>query len=196
MNRRKFLIQCSGTFLKASTINSLFFSGGILIANPISANKKQLSESFSEQTILFSRAQWQTLTAIQEHLFPAKNGAPGASQFNAKAWLYNFLTFPEINSEVVQIYRSQIDKVNLLAKQQFKQKFIQLDESQKEQILRSIEKNRQSQRWLGEILNNIIEALLTDPVYGANNDAIGWKWLGHSPGFPRPNTQQKYFLLK
>ena len=38
----------------------------------------------------------------------------------------------------------------------------------------------------------IFEALLSDPVYGGNPEGIGWRWLGHRPGFPRPNQRNRY----
>ena len=31
-----------------------------------------------------------------------------------------------------------------------------------------------------------------DPVYGGNPDGIGWKWLMHPPGFPRPPKGKTY----
>jgi len=189
MDRRKFLVQCTGSIVKASTISSLFFSGGLLIP---SISHSQINDS---QAKLFKRAQWQTLIAIQEHLFPAHNGAPGASQFNAKAWLYNSLTQPRVNPDVIKIYHEQIKQTNILSQKLFSKKFVLLPQTAKEQVLRQLEKNRQGQVWLAEILNYLIEALLTDPVYGSNNQAIGWKWLGHTPGFPRPTPKQKFFLL-
>jgi gluconate 2-dehydrogenase gamma chain len=41
------------------------------------------------------------------------------------------------------------------------------------------------------LLDYIMEALLTDPVYGGNPNSIGWQWLKHQPGFPRPTTPLK-----
>ena len=37
-----------------------------------------------------------------------------------------------------------------------------------------------------------MEALLTDPAYGGNPDGIGWRWLGHTPGYPRPSAATIY----
>ena len=34
----------------------------------------------------------------------------------------------------------------------------------------------------------IFEALLSDPVYGANVNEAGWNWLGYAAGLPRPDT--------
>ena len=50
-------------------------------------------------------------------------------------------------------------------------------------------------RWLRELIHYILEALLSDPVYGGNPGGIGWRWLEHRPGYKRPSPQQRYFLL-
>ena len=48
------------------------------------------------------------------------------------------------------------------------------------------------ENWLSTLLLYIFEALLTDPVYGGNPNGIGWKWLGHNPGLPRPTADKRY----
>jgi gluconate 2-dehydrogenase gamma chain len=37
-----------------------------------------------------------------------------------------------------------------------------------------------------------MEALLTDPAYGGNPGGIGWRWLQHVPGYPRPPMDKIY----
>jgi gluconate 2-dehydrogenase gamma chain len=59
--------------------------------------------------------------------------------------------------------------------------------------LRRFETN--GKQWISTILRYILEALLTDPIYGGNPNAIGWKWLDHQPGFPRPPANKRYYLL-
>jgi len=46
------------------------------------------------------------------------------------------------------------------------------------------------------LLTYILEALLTDPVYGGNPNGIGWTWLQHQPGFPTPTEDKKYYKLR
>jgi gluconate 2-dehydrogenase gamma chain len=45
---------------------------------------------------------------------------------------------------------------------------------------------------LSLLLYYIFEALLSDPVYGGNPGGIGWQWLEHQPGFPRPPADKIY----
>ena len=41
----------------------------------------------------------------------------------------------------------------------------------------------------------LFEALLLDPLYGGNKEEKGWKWLNHTPGFPRPTEELRYEVL-
>ena len=42
------------------------------------------------------------------------------------------------------------------------------------------------------VMYYLAEALMLDPVYGGNPDMIGWKWLEHQAGFPRPVAGKTY----
>ena len=50
-------------------------------------------------------------------------------------------------------------------------------------------------RWLSTLITYTLEALLSDPLYGGNTNGIGWKWLGHDPGNPRPSADKIYGRL-
>jgi gluconate 2-dehydrogenase gamma chain len=54
---------------------------------------------------------------------------------------------------------------------------------------------RWGRAWLSLLLYYIFEALLSDPVYGGNPGEIGWRWLEHQPGFPRPPADKIYGSL-
>jgi gluconate 2-dehydrogenase gamma chain len=48
------------------------------------------------------------------------------------------------------------------------------------------------ENWLSLLLYYLFESLTLDPVYGGNPDGIGWHWLEHQPGFPRPTKETSY----
>jgi gluconate 2-dehydrogenase gamma chain len=73
--------------------------------------------------------------------------------------------------------------------------FLALDDEQQELVLRDIAESDAGENWLSTLLTYLFEALLTDPVYGGNPGGIGWKWLQHVPGFPRPPLDKRYWLL-
>ena len=138
---------------------------------------------------------WRTLSVVQEHLFPAEKASPGASDINALEYLRGMMVAPDFDKVQYELIHNGVGWLNDLAKNQYAKKFIQLDTDSKEKILRRVESSNAGSRWLSTLLTYLIEALLTDPVYGGNPNGIGWKWLQHQPGFPRPGENNKYYKI-
>lgn len=141
---------------------------------------------------------WLTLSEVQQHLFPAETHSPasiGASDIHALEYLRGVMDAPDFEEDDRKLIKNGVSWLNDLAKQKHSKKFIQLDTDSKEKILRRIESSRAGTRWLSVLLTYLLEALLTDPVYGGNPNGIGWQWLQHQPGFPTPPENKKYFKL-
>ena len=141
------------------------------------------------------KKQWQTLAAVQEHLFPGESHAPGAADVNAAAYLHFVLSDPGLDPAEDKLIRNGLTQLEDLVRQLYGKGFVTLSEAECEASLRQFEKTTTGRQWITDILGYIFEALLTDPVYSGNPDAIGWKWLDHTPGFPRPPDDKRYFLL-
>lgn len=138
---------------------------------------------------------WLSLAAVQEHLFPADESSPGAKDISALRFLRNMLDAPDIESEEKEFIIQGVGWLNDLSVKNHKLPFNKLITTEKEKVLRKIESSRAGSRWLSLMMNYLIEALLSDPVYGGNKDGKGWQWLEHIPGFPTPTTNQVYFKL-
>ncbi len=138
---------------------------------------------------------WLTLSAVQEHLFPAGDDVPGAADFQAIVYLKNTLNTRRADDEDKEFIVKGVGWLNELTQTEFKKHFIALDEQERENALRKIEQSSAGRRWLSLVLTYLIESLLADPVYGGNKDAAGWKWLQHQPGFPRPATDKTWYKL-
>lgn len=164
------------------------------------ANAQELAGKFpdvpDDESGLNTR-QWQTIAAVQNHLLPSEQDSPGASDVNALAYLKWVMSAPDTHSETRDFLRNGAAGLESMAQTLTNRQFPQLDEQQSERVLRQYEMDHEGQHWLRQILEYVLEALLTDPVYGGNTDAIGWKWLGHRPGYKRPPADKKYMdLLK
>ncbi len=161
-------------------------------AYPIStlAEKRQFKPAIKKY-----KEPWLTLSAVQEHLFPAEDDSPGAKDINALLYLRNMLATPDFDKEESALIKNGVGWLNDLSTKEYKKTFIQLDSAAKEKVLRRIESSNAGSRWLSLLLTYLIEALLTDPAYGGNPNGIGWQWLQHQPGFPRPTTNKQYFKL-
>ena len=70
-----------------------------------------------------------------------------------------------------------------------------LSESKREAALRELEGTSRGENWIATVLMYIFEALLCDPAYGGNPEGVGWRWLQHDPGFPRPSADKIYGKL-
>ena len=139
---------------------------------------------------------WWTLHEVQEHLFPHTEDAPGAKDIRATLYLKKELPSPWIDEEERTFIIKGVDWLNDMAKKMHGARFVDLDHNQREDVLRQIEKSQVGERWISLIIYYIMEALLTDPVYGGNPEQIGWKWLSHHAGFPRPPVDKLYYKLR
>ncbi len=181
MKRREFLILTSGFALGTS----LSLTAKTL---PDVAFKPDTSSALSSD-------QWYTMDVVLKHLFPSETNAPGASDVHATAWLHNSLKMPNVEQSHREVMRNGIIQLEKISQELHKKEFTQLEEAMREITLRELEKKRDGHVWLQETLRYILEALLVDPVYGANPGGAGWKWLKHRPGFPLPPANKRYYLL-
>lgn len=135
---------------------------------------------------------WQVLEAVQDQLFPSEPNAPGARELNALGYLKWVVGDPGIDAEDRRFILRGVEWLDDLTRQNHKVAFLDLSITQQEAMLKQIAQSEVGENWLATLLLYIFEALLTDPIYGGNPDAIGWRWLGHRPGFPRPNAKNRY----
>jgi len=140
-------------------------------------------------------AHWQVIAAVQAHLFPSEKHAPGAVDVNAAPYLQWVLSDPSLDNAARDFMRKGVDSLMELSSAEYDKPFPVLSAGQKESLLRKLEGRPGGQAWLRELLTYVLEATLTDPVYGGNPDGIGWKWLAHRPGYKRPTADKRYFLL-
>lgn len=190
MDRRTFIKRSSTTLAAVSTpvITPL---SAVAVANNSDTEKlltAGLPTGYKQQDML-------TIAAVQNHLFPSETDAPGAVEINATSYLNDFLTNPQTDQNDIAFILSGVRKLQTAVLKHQNKTFIDLSIEQRESELRAFEKTKEGRRWLINILNYLMEALLTDPVYGGNPNGIGWEWLEHQAGQPRPPANKRYWLL-
>jgi gluconate 2-dehydrogenase gamma chain len=145
---------------------------------------------------LFSTQQREIVSAVQDHLFPRGPDSPGAADINAAEYLEWAITAPEIDPDTRNTIVNGVGRLKDASIERFDVPFTGLDFEPREQLLRYLaDKTRWGRAWLSLMLYYIFEALLSDPVYGSNLDEVGWRWLQHQPGFPRPPADKIYGRL-
>jgi|GEM_PF-1678410 len=133
---------------------------------------------------------WPVLAAVQDHLFPSELDAPGAREIRALAYLQGVLADPAGDREEQGFILKGVDWLEGLCRQRHQASFIDLDALRREQVLRAVAGTRKGENWLATLLLYLCEALLADPAYGGNPDGVGWTWLRHQPGHPRPTPDK------
>lgn len=189
MDRRAFIIRSGSTLaaVSAPTLTPLTASAVVQAIVP----EVQLQSKARG----FSETDWVTIATVQNHLFPSEVDAPGSIEINALSYLHAFLSNPATDPSEIEFILTGTHSLQNFSQQSQQKSFTDLSIEQRESVLREFEKQADGRRWLVNILNYILEALLTDPVYGGNPDGIGWKWLEHRAGEPRPPANKRYWLL-
>ncbi len=187
MHRRTFLIRASSAIAVTSTpMPPLQALAAKRAAGPLAV---------PEEGAGLSPEQWRTLDAVQVHLFPSEPDAPGARDVGALTWVHFVLSDPKIDPADREFIKAGVLRLQEIAAEEHGAPFLALASEQREAVLRRLEATPDGARWITSLLNYILEALLTDPVYGGNPKGIGWKWLEHRPGSLRPTAEKRYFLL-
>ena len=125
-------------------------------------------------------------------LFPTTKNSPGAKDLNAATYFSWKLMDTEEDPAILQKLRDGLKWIEEESQKLFQKSFVKLSDSEKEQALRSLEKESYGESWISLTLTHIFEALLSDPVYGSNTSQSGWQWLEHTPGIPRPTELNTY----
>ena len=178
-------------------LNRLTFLSALLAGYPLSAlaaQRKQAVDSLSGAGWPTSDP-WVTVDAVQQHLFPATEDAPGAVDIGALQYLHNTLETPGADDGDRTFIFNGVGWLNDLTQQDYKQAFFELHEPQRETALRKIAQSRAGRNWLSLLLTYLLEALLAAPVYGGNPNGIGWEWLEHQPGYPMPTPDKLWYRL-
>lgn len=181
--RRNFLLRSSAAIATVAALAGLPY-----------ALRKELTRETS--FVFFSPVQKRTVSAVQEHLFPSGPDSPGAADINAAAYLEWAILTPGIDPDTKNTVVNGVGRLRDATRERFDSPFTGLTDQQKEQLLRYLaDETRWGRAWLSLMLYYIFEALLSDPAYGGNPDEIGWRWLQHQPGFPRPPHDKIYGRL-
>ena len=144
---------------------------------------------------VFTQRDWETIGIVQNILFPSEKDSPGAKEINARSYLQWVMKDPNYDEDEKRFIRNGIKWLDETAIEEEEKNFLELSYEQQASLLNTISRERWGESWLSKNLSLIFEALFCDPVYGGNPNGIGWKWLSHRPGLPRPTIEKRYGIL-
>jgi gluconate 2-dehydrogenase gamma chain len=129
---------------------------------------------------------WSIFAAVHDVLFPADGNGPSARDIQATHYLQLVVHTKGFDADERRFILEGIDWLDQYQLEQKKPPFSTLTVPQRDEVLRAISGSTAGDRWLNVLMSYVLEALLSDPVYGGNPQGVGWSWLTHQPGFPRP----------
>ncbi|MPY23225.1 gluconate 2-dehydrogenase subunit 3 family protein [Shewanella psychropiezotolerans] len=184
LNRRAFLRQTGAAAVLLGLIGAK--PSVVAAADEVDSQERGSDAGFS------SHAQ-AVVAAVQMQLFPDDDDGPSAKDLNAFRYLTWALDDPDnlADGDRAFILRG-VGWLEELAKSTHGASFIKLGVNEQDVVLKQIAKSRTGENWLSLLLYYLLESLTLDPIYGGNTDGIGWQWLEHQPGFPRPIQGKTY----
>lgn len=180
-SRREFLTNAGVAIALAS----------LLASKPVIA--KDSTRQIHIKPSVFSTKQQAIIEAVQQQLFPDDGDGPSAKDIQAFRYLLWALedTKNKEDGDPAFILRG-ITWLETQADEQFAQPFIQLETQEQHEVLSELVKTARGESWMSLLVYYLLEALLLDPVYGGNPQQVGWQWLEHQPGYPRPTKARTY----
>ena len=180
----EFYAQLPHNWQRRSFLTQAAKTATVLSVAPLLLQLGACQRQAATQTIL--QAPWPTFAAVQAVLFPADGNGPSAQDIQATLYLHLVLQTPNFDAAERKFILDGVSWLDQYAREQNKSAFLTLAAPKQDAVLRAITHSSAGDRWVGALLNYVLEALLSDPVYGGNPQGIGWQWLQHQPGFPRP----------
>lgn len=144
------------------------------------------------KTAPLSKSWFSSLKSVQEILFPPDGNGPSAAEVHAEAFVLWVLNDQRIDPGEKDFVMSGFQKLDEASSNSFNKVFSQLKKPQKEVLIEEINRPGWGENWLSLQLTYIIEAMISDPIYGFNDREQGWKWLSHQGGMPRPGEHTRY----
>ncbi len=151
-------------FLARSAAAAVVLGCGARAPKPCGAGRRLTEEEF------------RIAEALQGRILPSAEGAPGAREVRATAYLDAALEHgsdprdcPAVTGALAALGPG----------------FVHLSPAAQDAEMRRVLEAR-GRLWFTVVLGFTMEAFLGDPAHGGNPEGVGWSYLGHPGGGPRP----------
>lgn len=129
---------------------------------------------------------YRTIAFVYNDMFPSAPGVPDARELNSIGYLRGVMRDERIDEDEKAFIVNGAVWLNEESNEMFKRGYHELSSSQRQLVLESVLQYNWGDNWLYTVMSYLFESMFCDPIYGANKDMSGWKWLKYEPGFPRP----------
>lgn len=133
-------------------------------------------------TLFNEASSTQILSLVQNDLFPYADELG----VNTSAYMTLILNHSRVNEENKTFLKNGLKWLDEEARELYKSDYVELSSKERQEVLHSISQVRWGENWIDSILRYMLEAMMSNPVYGVNRDEAGQKWVNHVEGYPRP----------
>jgi len=165
---------------------------GLISQIPFATSCLNSSNNEDEKYLTLSDEEIEIALKVQQILLPNDGIGPDAKKINADTYLAWVLSDKNMDIEDKNFIINGITWVNEASNKEFSMDFLKLDSHKSKLLIAKISNLDWGETWLSVMLTFVIEALLSDPIYGGNPDKIGWLWLQHTAGSPNPTKDLAY----
>lgn len=214
LSRRKFL-RNSGVAIGGLAVGGVL--GSVIPWETEDKDQQQAAKNtknYNQALMNFSQAEFQTVEAAVERIFPKDDNGPGAKElgvayfidhqlagsygFNAR----DYMEPPFFHGEKVQGYQGRLKRREIFrialremqnySHQKYKKGFTDITEDQQDTILKDFEEDKVKLSTISasgffDLLRSVtLEGTYSDPLYAGNNDMDAWKMRNY------PGNQMNY----
>lgn len=184
MNDNEWLIS------RKAFVKTLLLSGVAMQLPWLSACSTELDRI--GETNPLSEDQFRCLRSINDNLFPDDGNGPSARDINATEYMVWVLNDERLDPDEQAYFIDKLDEFINQCNLEYNSLFYEISGNDQRIFIDKIAELSWGERWLSKLLTFIFEALLLDPAYGGNSNEVGWNWLNHNPGQPRPHKEIRY----
>jgi gluconate 2-dehydrogenase gamma chain len=133
----------------------------------------------AEARCFFNDTEWHAVEAMTARIIPT-TATPGAREAGAVCFIDRMLV--NQYSYLQSIYREGLQRLNEMSNEQCGRRFAQLNQADQDRVLSQLEQGSfadwsESAQFFEMVRMHTIEGVLSDPKYGGNRDAVGWRGL-------------------
>lgn len=136
--------------------------------------------------------QAEIIQKTQDVLFPNDGNGPSVTDINAYGHFLWVFSDKRKKQDEKEYLLNGIDWTEETAIENYQKSFHQLTDKEIHQLVDFIANTNWGKDWLSTVLTLIFEALAIDSIYNVNKNNVGWTWLQHQNGSPRPTDDITY----
>jgi gluconate 2-dehydrogenase gamma chain len=142
--------------------------------------------------LVLSQEEKDLAKAILHILWPSDGFGPDVEEIKAVEYIQWTLHDPLLSESEASFLKGGFEKFNQYTQEKMHASFLSLNPEEQENSIAQLSRNSWGEKWLSSLLTLLMEAMLSDPTYGFNQNATAWKWLNHQGGIPRPKEGNLY----